>query len=226
MSGLGRILSLDGVMEMVKALLKFAVVATVVYFFIRSRVRDAGGLWGLEAAGVTRYMGSQIFSALITISLSMFVLAAADFGWQKFRFEQKIRMTKQEVKEERKQQDGNPQIKARIRGMQRRLATNKMMEAVKRADVVITNPTHIAVALVFDRETMFAPKVVAKGADFMAEQIKKIARENGVPCVENVPLARAMFKALKIGQFISRDLFNAVAEVLAYVYRLKGRTQV
>jgi flagellar biosynthetic protein FlhB len=153
-------------------------------------------------------------------------LAAFDFGYQKFRFEQKIRMTKQEVKEERKQSEGNPQIKARIRAIQRQRATSKMLDAVKKADVVVTNPTHIAVALQYDRDNMMAPKVVAKGADYMAEKIKKIARENGIPCVENVPLARAMFKAFKIGQFISRDLYNAVAEVLAYVYRLKGRVNV
>ena len=114
-------------------------------------------------------------------------------------------------------------MKARIRAVQRSRATRRMMEAVKKADVVVTNPTHIAVALIFDRENMHAPKVVAKGADHMAQRIKQVAREAGVPCVENVPLARALYKALKIGQFIPRELYNAVAEVLAYVYRLKGK---
>jgi len=164
-----------------------------------------------------------MFNILFLVGSVMALLAGLDFAYQKFRYEQKIKMTKQEVKEERRQSDGNPQVRARIRGLQRRMSQNKMLDAVKSADVVITNPTHIAVALIYDREAMMAPKVVAKGADYMAERIKKIARENGVPCVENVPLARAMYKALKLGQFISKDLYNAVAEVLAYVYRLKGK---
>ncbi len=226
MNGLGRMFGLDGVVEMVKAILKFTVIGTVVFFFIKKRLAEAGNLWGLDPAGISHYLGTQLLATLLTVAFAMTILAGLDFGYQKFRYEQKIRMTKQEVREERRQSDGNPQIKSRIRSLQRRVSQNKMIDAVKTADVVITNPTHIAVALVYDRENMFAPKVVAKGADYMAERIKKVARENGVPCVENVPLARALFKALKIGQFISRDLFNAVAEVLAYVYRLKGKTQI
>jgi flagellar biosynthetic protein FlhB len=168
-------------------------------------------------------MGHEIILILFTIGGAMAVLSAGDFLFQKYRFEEKIKMTKQEVREERKQMEANPQVKARIRSLQRAFSTNKMLDAVKRADVVVTNPTHFAVALLYDRENMMAPKVVAKGVDHMAQRIKQIARENGVPCVENVPLARALYKALKIGQFISRDLYNAVAEVLAYVYRLRGR---
>ena len=226
LNGLGRMFSTDGLVEMVKAILKFIVVGSVVVYFLKRRIAEAGNLWGLEPAAISRYLGTQLLGTLLSVAFAMSILAAADYGYQKFRFEQKIKMTKQELREERRQSDGNPQIKSRIRGLQRRIAQNKMIDAVKTADVVITNPTHIAVALIYDRENMFAPKVVAKGADFMAERIKKVARENGVPCVENVPLARALFKALKIGQFISRDLFNAVAEVLAYVYRLKGRTSL
>jgi flagellar biosynthetic protein FlhB len=226
LNGFSKIFSLDGVIEMLKACLKFVVVGTVVYLFLRRRIGEAGKLWDIEPAGMSRYLATELVSGLVSIAMAMLIVAGADYLWQKFRYEQKIRMTKQEVREERKQLDGNPQIKARIRGIQRRISQSKMVEAVKAADVVITNPTHFAIALVYDRENMFAPKVVAKGADYMAQRIKQVARENGVPCVENVPLARALFKALKVGQFISRDFFNAVAEVLAYVYRLKGRTQL
>jgi flagellar biosynthetic protein FlhB len=226
MQGLSRIFSMDGIVEMLKATIKFVVISAVAFIFLKKKVLDAGGLWSSDTRSLTYYLGSNLVAVLFSMGLSMLALAAADYAYQRFRYEQKIRMTKQEVREERKQLEGNPQIKARIRALQRKVAQNKMLEDVKKADVVITNPTHIAVALIYDRENMFAPRVVAKGADYMAETIKKIAREAGVPCVENVPLARALYKALKIGQFISRDLYNAVAEVLAYVYRLKGRTQL
>jgi flagellar biosynthetic protein FlhB len=221
--GLRRIFSLSGVFEMFKAVLKFIVVAAAVYPFLKRWAAESAGLYQTEAGGLAHFLGSHLIQVLFVAGLAMLVLSAVDYGFQRFRYEQRIRMTKEEVREERKQVEGNPQLKARIRAMQRQVGQRRMMDAVKKADVVITNPTHIAVALLYDRENMFAPKVVAKGADHMAEQIKKIAREAGVPCVENVPLARAMFKALKIGQFISRDLYNAVAEVLAYVYRLKGK---
>lgn len=223
MRGIKRIFGLDGFFEMAKAILKFVLVGGVAYIFVSRWTREAGGLWDVEANGLFYYLVKHLVDVLLIIGLSMFCLALVDYGFQRFRYEQKLKMTRQELREERKQVDGNPQIKARIRSVQRQIANRRMMDAVRKADVVVTNPTHIAVALVYDRENMFAPKVVAKGADFMAEKIKKIAREAGVPCVENVPLARAMYKALKIGQFISRDLFNAVAEVLAYVYRLKGK---
>jgi len=223
MNGLGRIFSVDGIFEFVKAGVKFIIVGAILYFIFMKWVAEASNLWGADATVIASVLGSKVIRILMIIAGSMAVLSAADFAFQKFRFEKRIMMTKQEVREERKQMDGNPQIKARIRSIQRKFATNKMLEAVKKADVVITNPTHYAVALVYDRESMFAPKVVAKGMDHMAQRIKQVARENGVPCVENVPLARALHKALKVGQFISRDLFNAVAEVLAYVYRLRGR---
>jgi flagellar biosynthetic protein FlhB len=226
MQGLSRILSIDGVVEMLKATLKFLVISVVAFIILKKQIAEAGGLWGSDSQSLARFLGTNLISILFAMGLAMLALAGADYAWQRFRYEQKIRMTKQEVKEERRQSDGNPQIKARIRALQRKVAQNKMLDDVKKADVVVTNPTHIAVALIYDRENMFAPRVVAKGADYMAERIKKIAREAGVPCVENVPLARALYKALKIGQFISRDLYNAVAEVLAYVYRLKGKTQL
>ncbi len=222
-AGITRIMSMDGIFEFGKSTIKFSIVAAILYSFMGVWIAKAGSLWGVEAAAQVRVLFEELLQVLFVVAGSMFLISLADFGYQKFRYEQKIKMTKQEVREERKQLEGNPQIKGRIRALQRKIASQKMLEAVKKADVVVTNPTHFAVALVYDRESMFAPKVVAKGVDFMAQKIKQVARENGVPCVENVPLARALYKALKIGQFISRDLYNAVAEVLAYVYRLKGK---
>jgi flagellar biosynthetic protein FlhB len=209
--------------EFFKALLKLAVVSGIVWIFLTDRIPRTSVLWDLEPAGIMRFIAENVLWLMFSVGLGFLVLAGFDYGWQRFRYEQKLKMTKQEAKEDRKQQEGNPQIRARIRMLQRKAATSRMMEAVKTADVVVTNPTHIAVALLYDRENMHAPRVVAKGADFMAEKIKKVAREAGIPCVENRPLARALYKAFKIGQFVSRDLYNAVAEVLAYVYRLKGR---
>lgn len=222
-NGLGRIFSMDGLFDLFKATVKLTIVGVLTYFVFIRWLGSSGYLWDADVQGLLLALGNEVMTIIFTIGGAMGVMAVGDFFFQKYRFEEKIKMTKQEVREERKQIDGNPQVKARIRAIQRKFATSKMMEAVKTADVIITNPTHFAVALIYDRENMMAPKVVAKGMDHMAQRIKKVARDNGIPCVENVPLARALYKALKIGQFISKDLYNAVAEVLAYVYRLRGR---
>lgn len=223
MSGLQRIFSFNGIFELIKAVLKLVIAMGALYYFFSDLIHQVPNLWALSVGGIVSFLGPHLLKLLFVVGLSMFGISIVDFAYQKFQFERKIRMTKQEAKEERKQMEGDPAIKARIRALQRQMAGRKMMEAVKTADVIITNPTHIAIAIVFDRENMHAPKVVAKGADYMAERIKQIARDNGVPCVENVPLARALFKALKVGQMISREFYNAVAEVLAHVYRLKGK---
>ncbi len=158
----------------------------------------------------------------LLIVLAMSVMAALDFAWQKFQLEKKMRMTKREAKEEFKLREGDPLIKHRIRTIQRRIASRRMMENIPKADVIVTNPTHLAVALQYDGKTMRAPKVTAKGAGVIAEKIKELARANGVPIVENKPLARTMYKELEIGESIPKELYRAVAEVLSYVYKLKG----
>jgi flagellar biosynthesis protein FlhB len=221
--GMGRIFSINGVFELLKSVLKLSVALGALYYFFSGLMSEIPNIWALNVFGLFKFLGPQLISLLFVVALAMFVISMIDYGYQKFQFERKLKMTKQEARDERKQLEGDPAIKARIRALQRQVANRKMMDAVKTADVVITNPTHIAIAIIFDRENMMAPKVVAKGADHMAERIKQIARDNGVPCVENVPLARALFKALKVGQLISREFYNAVAEVLAYVYRIKGK---
>jgi flagellar biosynthetic protein FlhB len=152
----------------------------------------------------------------------MLVLALADYFYQRWDLEKKMMMTKQEVKEEHKQREGDPMIKSRIRRIQREMASKRMMSEVPKADVIITNPTHIAVVLKYS-DNLPAPQLIAMGADFVAEKIKEIAREHNIPIVENKPLARTIFKTMKIGQVVPRELFVAVAEVLSYVYRLRRK---
>ena len=153
------------------------------------------------------------------------VLAILDYAFQRWDYENSMKMTRQEVREELKQAEGDPLLRARIRSVQREMARRRMMEEVPKAEVVITNPTEIAVALSYESE-MSAPVVVAKGRNLIAERIRKIAEEAGVPIVENVALAQALYKAVDIGHHITQELFTAVAEVLAYVYRLKGKKVV
>jgi flagellar biosynthetic protein FlhB len=153
----------------------------------------------------------------------MLVLAIADYAYQRWSFVRSARMTKQEVKEENKQAEGDPRVKSQIRARQRKMArARRQLQDVPKATVVVTNPTHIAVALQYER-SMRSPKVVAMGADLIAERIKQVAREAGVPLVENVPLARGLFAAVEVGDEIPIELYQAVAEVLAYVYSLKKR---
>jgi flagellar biosynthetic protein FlhB len=150
-------------------------------------------------------------------------LALFDFLFQRWQLEQKLKMTRQELKEELKQTEGDPQMRARIRQMQREMSRARMMQNVPKADVIVTNPTHFAVALQYDRETMTAPRMLAKGVDFLAMRIREIGAENGVTMVENPFVARELFYNVDIGQQIPERFFRAVAEILAYVYRLKKR---
>ena len=158
---------------------------------------------------------------MLWIGLVLLALALADFGYQKWQFMRDQRMTKQEVKDELKDTEGNPLIRSRRLSLQRERARQRMMQAVPKADVVITNPSHIAVALKYEPDKSDAPSVVAKGAGFLAERIKEIARHVGIPIIENKSLARGLFKLVEVGKHIPTDLYKAVAEVLAYVYRLK-----
>ena len=173
--------------------------------------------------GILSFIGHAAFRVVIKICLVMIIIAALDYGYQKYDYAKSLRMSKQEIKEETKKFEGSPEIKGRIRRVQREMAQARMMQDVPQADVVVTNPTHIAVALKYDADNMSAPTVLAKGQRKIAERIKEIARENDVPLVENKPLARALFKAVEIGMTIPGNLYKAVAEVLAYVYQLKGK---
>lgn len=222
LSGFKRIFSLRGLVEGIKSLAKLIAVGIMMYLLLRSEVPKIPYLISSSPEEILLYLGGICIRLLFGVGLMMVVLAGADYFYQRWDLEKRMMMTKQEIKEEHKQREGDPQIKARIRRIQQQTARRRMMDAVPKADVVITNPTHIAICLKYG-ENLPAPQVIAKGADLVAEKIKEIARQHNIPIVENKPLARTIFKTLKIGQVIPRELFVAVAEVLSYVYRLKRK---
>lgn len=222
-SGFQRIFAMSSLVEGLKSILKLTAVVGVTYILLRDEIVSSPAVIDMDSSQFLVYMSSTGFRLVIGVCVGLFVVAAMDFGYQKFRYRKSLMMTKQEVKQEHKQREGDPLLKARIRSLQRERARKRMMQDVPKADVVVTNPTHIAVAIKYDAEKMAAPRVVAKGADLMAQRIKELAKKNGVPLVENVPLARALHKSVKVGGTIPRSLYQAVAEVLAYVYRLKGK---
>jgi flagellar biosynthetic protein FlhB len=175
----------------------------------------------LSVGNIIGFIGQVSFQMCFYTCMVLFLMAVLDYAYTKWQHQHDLKMTKQEVKDEHKQREGDPSVKARIRSVQREMARKRMMEAVPEATVVITNPTHLAIALKYE-EGMPAPIVVAKGAGFVAQKIRSIATDNDIPLVENKPLARTIFKSTEIGDFIPAELYRAVAEILAYVYRLKG----
>jgi flagellar biosynthetic protein FlhB len=219
--GLKRIFSGRVLVELLKSLLKLSVISLVVYITLRDNSLIIASTSRMSLSGAASNLSQVAITIGLRVSLAMLVLAAADYLFQRREFEKSLRMTRQEVIEEMKRYE-NPQLKARIRSRQRQLAMNRMMAAVPKADVVITNPTHLAIALAYEQGKMRAPQVVAKGERLVAERIKEKAGEHHVPLVENKPLARALFKSVDIGQEVPLDLYQAVAEVLAFVFRLKA----
>jgi flagellar biosynthetic protein FlhB len=222
MAGLKRLFSMRSIVEGVKAVAKVVMVATIVMLIVKEEVVRVPVLVQFSVEQLFSYFGDISIKLIAAVGVFMLVLAGFDFAFQKFDMEKQMRMSKQEIKEEHKNREGDPLIKSRIRRTQREMANKRMMADVPTADVIVTNPTHIAVAIKYEKGWM-APMIVAMGADLVAEKIKTIAKENKIPVIENKPLARAMFKTLKVGSVIPRELFQAVAEVLAYVYKLKNR---
>jgi flagellar biosynthetic protein FlhB len=215
--------SLQAVGELVKSLMKLTIIIYVGWLVIKGELPRIPLLYDESALRIFLYMGHVAFKIFLASTLPMVAVALADFIFQKWRFEEKLKMTRQEVKEEHKEMEGDPQVKSRIRGLQMEASRKRMMHEVPNADVVVINPVHLAVAIAYKPGVMPAPKVVAKGAGKIAQRIREIARENGVPLVENRPLARNLYKTVEVGRDIPDDLFQTVAELLAYVYRLKGR---
>lgn len=216
-----KVFSKNGLFELLKSLAKFVVVGYLVYGAISDSLPLVGRMSVMPLGETTRLFSLLVFRIAYRTGIFLFVVAAADFLFQRYRHEEQLKMTKQEIKDEMKETEGNPQVKGRIRSLRRALARRRMMAEVPKADVVITNPTHFAVALSYQRNKMAAPVVVAKGADFMAKKIREIAGEHHVMLVENPPLARALYNTTDIGQAIPPDLYQAVAEILAYVYNAK-----
>lgn len=224
LNGFKRIFSTNGLVELLKSLFKMGVIGYVTYATLRDEIASVVAVSQLSVPGIIQFNFSLLGTLLIRVTIAMVILAVLDYLFQRWSFEQRIKMTKQEMREELKQTEGDPQLRARVRQVQREISRARMMQNVPKADVVVTNPTHYAVALMYDREVMSAPRVVAKGADFLAERIKAVAAENKVPLVENQTVARELYTQVEIGQEIPEPFFRAVAEILAFVYRLKGKT--
>jgi flagellar biosynthetic protein FlhB len=224
-SGIKKIVSLKALVELVKSIFKVLVVGGVAYGVIRTETVKFPGLMQQEVGDILIFIGRLSFKVFFFVCLALIILAVLDYVYQRWQYEEDLKMTKQQVKDERKQQEGDPKVKSRIRKVQLEMASRRMMEAVPEADVVITNPIHLAVALQFDAARMVAPVVVAKGAGHLAERIKEIAGNHQVPIIEDKPLAQALHKMVEIGEYIPVELYRTVAEVLAYVYRLKGMYQ-
>ncbi len=213
-------------MEAFKALIKVSLIGFIAYKFLSNHLVDSGNFFQLGVGEGIASTLSQLSTLFFTIVASLGILAGLDYFYQRYQLEKQMKMTRREAKEEFKLREGDPLIKSRIKSIQRKLASRRMMDAVPKADVVVTNPTHFAVALKYDATLMPAPKVIAKGAGLVALKIKELAKFHQVPVVENKPLARTLFKQMEVGEYIPKELYKAVAQVLSYVYRLKGITKV
>lgn len=221
--GAKRIFAMRAVIEFLKSVMKFAVVAAVVGIMVWTKRDEIIHLSNLPLNNILAYAGNMTVIVGITIGIIMIMLSILDYLYQRYEYEKNMRMSKQDIKDEHKKSEGDPLIKSRIRETQRRMALQRMMSELPSADVVITNPTHYAIAIRYDEDKMEAPQVIAKGKDYIALKIKEKAKEYGIVMMENKPLARALYEQVEIGEAIPNDLFQAVAEVLAYVYRLKRK---
>lgn len=222
LKGLGNMVSARSGVELLKAMGKALVVGTVSWFVVSSQIDAMVGLSVEPLHHGTTHLGSLLLGSFIAIVCSLVVIAFIDAPYQMWHYANKLKMTREEVRQENKESDGNPQIKGKIRQLQREMARRRMMSEVPTADVVVTNPTHYAVALKYTEGKMGAPKVVAKGADAVAAKIREIAAENKVPLLEAPPLARALYTHTELGDQIPEALYTAVAEVLAYVFQLRA----
>lgn len=222
-NGFGRIFSKRSLMELFKSLFKILVIGFFLYLYLKDEIPFMPYFIYYDLPHSLAEIADKIFTMAFQVIGVIMVLALIDYAYQIWQTTQDLMMTKQEVKDEYKQTEGDPQIKGKIKQKQRQMAMSRMMQEVPKADVIVTNPTHFAVALLYEKG-MSAPKVLAKGQDLVAQRIKEVARENNIAIVENKPLARALFDTVEIGGFVPESLYKAVAEVLAYVYKLKHKT--
>ncbi|QIB26179.1 flagellar biosynthesis protein FlhB [Caloranaerobacter azorensis] len=219
--GFKRIFSKKALVELVKSFLKILLIGYIMYSYIMGQIKNIMRLLEKDISNIIFYIAKMSFEIAIRIGLALFILSVLDYAYQWWEYEKNLKMSKQEIKEEYKQTEGDPVIKSKIKEKQRQISMRRMMQDVPKADVIITNPTHYAVALKYDKEKYDAPYVIAKGKDMIAENIKKVAKESSIPVVENKWLARHLYNNVEIGQVIPEELYQAVAEILAYVYSLK-----
>lgn len=221
-NGIKRIFSLNGLGELVKSILKSVIVVGVGALVLWRQREEMVGLMSMAIEPGIAYFGHMILMSLIWLAASLGILAGLDVPFQLWRYYSELKMTKEELKQEYKEQEGDPQLKGRIRAKQREMARRRMMEEVPKADVVVTNPTHFAVAIKYDADKMGAPTIVAKGVDFMAQTIRELAAEHKVPILAAPPLARALYRHAEVGDQIPAALYTVVAEVMAYIYQLNN----
>jgi len=223
LAGLGRIFSLDSVVRLGFSVFKLVLIAGIAFACVYQDFPQILGLSGLRLPQIAVSVWQMMFWTAMKIGLALLVLAVFDYGYQYWRHEQDLRMTTQEIREEMRNLEGNPQIASRRRTVQRQLVAHRLSQAVPKADVVVTNPTELAVAIRYDPQNMAAPVVVAKGAGLLAQQIRRLALEHGIPILERKPLAQALYREVQIDHPVPQDKYAAVAEVLAYVYHLQGK---
>ena len=223
LNGFKKIFSAQSLVELVKSIAKILLIALVSYSYIKDKGALLYALYDMSMMQAVNLIGETVIDLGIRISAIYMIIAGADFMYQKYKFKNDMKMTKQEVKEEYKNAEGDPEIKGKIKARMREASQRRMMQAIPKADVVITNPTHYAVAIQYDTEVAPAPIVVAKGSDYLAQKIKEIARENNIEIVEDKPLARMLYANVDIDKQIPPELYQAVAEVLAMVYHAQGR---
>ena len=221
LSGFKRIFSKDSLFELVKSIVKVALILYVAYTSIKDHQNELFLVYDIPLLQVVLLVGTIVIDTGLKIALVYIFIGIADFVYQKHKFKEDMKMTKQEVKDEFKNTEGNPEIKGRQRSKMREASQRRMMQSLPSADVVITNPTHYAVAIKYDAQQHSAPVVLAKGEDFLAQRIKEVAKENHVEIVENKPLARMLYANVDVGQEVPPELYQAVAEVLAFVYSLR-----
>ena len=223
LNGIKKIFSAQSLVELVKSVAKILLIALVTYSYIKKKSGLLYALYDMSMMQAVNLIGETVIELGIRISAIYMIIAGADFMYQKYKFKNDMKMTKQEVKEEYKNAEGDPEIKGKIKARMREASQIRMMQAIPKADVVITNPTHYAVAIRYDTEVAPAPIVVAKGSDYLAQKIKQIARENNVEIVEDKPLARMLFANVDVDKQIPPELYQAVAEILAMVYHAQGK---
>ncbi|MDM8005666.1 MAG: flagellar biosynthesis protein FlhB [Phycisphaerae bacterium] len=223
LAGIKRLFNARSVVQLLMGILKMSCVAAVAYSALRDRLDVFATAANLPAIAIVGVSGEVFFTVSIRLAIALLVLGIIDYIYQRYRLEKDLKMTKEEVKDEYKRMEGDPKLKSRRRQVQLEMALHRIKSAVPKADVVITNPTELAIAIRYDPDTMNAPRVLAKGADYLARRIREIAIEHGIPIVERKPLARALYYTVEVGQEIPSQFYKAVAEILAYVYELTGK---
>jgi flagellar biosynthetic protein FlhB len=223
LEGIKKLFSVKSLVTAVKGIFKFSIIMGITYFVMQTQLPKYMGFLHSDFANTFMFGKDMLIQLTLSIVTGLILVAIGDFAWEKYSYKKKLMMTKEQAKKEHKEHEGNPEIKQKIKSIQREISQRRMIAKVPEADVIVTNPTHISIMLKYDTESMVSPQVIGKGADYLAMRIREIAREHNIPIVENIPLARTMYKTVKVGAFVPRNLYKAIAEVLAFVYKLKKK---